>query len=362
MDALGGLLADARALEELTLRLEYREPHRRKGPAPACVSILVTGLAGLSRLRSLTLDLPHTSMDAPLPACLSRLAQLTSLRLSGIGALRCAPGWARLPALARLELEECVFASGDGEVALPGMGALPALTGLHVTSCPSLRVLPASLWRLTRLRSLSHNGKSMHGVARAALPVAGLPADGAPCFASLTHLTLAGHNLQTFPPGILAMRHLKHLDLFCSCFSELPQGMTMLTTLEVLHLGRHSADWKEPGGDVDACALGNLSRFPNLYELYFENCIVQFCPGLEAAASHARLRRLILSISYPARGSSCLAFLGFVHNLLQRGRTDVFMLAGHDIEGAGRRDARNFCAALQAVGFPMYDAGDTDEE
>jgi len=47
-DALGGLLADARALEELTLKLEYREPHRREGPAPARVSALVTGLAGLS--------------------------------------------------------------------------------------------------------------------------------------------------------------------------------------------------------------------------------------------------------------------------------------------------------------------------
>ncbi len=361
-DALGGLLADARALEELALKLEYREPHRREGPAPARVSALVTGLAGLSRLRALTLDLPHTSTDAPLPACLSRLAQLTSLRLSGIGALRCAPGWARLPALARLELEECVFASGDGEDVLPGMGALAALTGLHVTRCPSLRVLPASLWRLARLRSLSHNCKSMHGVARAALPVAGLPAGGAPCFASLTHLTLAGHNLQAFPPGVLAMRRLTRLDLSCSCFSEVPQGITMLTALEALHLGRTVRTGGRSGATLMPAPWATCRAFQTW------TC----CSSRTAACSSARAWRPRLLT--PACGCCCSASRlppaarrawrswAVRTRLLQRARTDVLFLAGYDIDGAGRRDARNFCAALQAVGFPLSDAGDTDGE
>lgn len=102
--------------------------------------------------------------------------------------------------------------------------------------------------------------------------------------------------------------------------------------------------------------------FQTLDVLQFENCSVQFCPGMEAAASHARLRLLLLCFSFAARGSSCLAFPGCAHSLLQRARTGVLFLAGYDIDGAGRRDARDFCAALQAVGFPLSDAGDTDEE
>jgi len=39
------------------------------------------------------------------------------------------------------------------------MDALVSLTSLKVWGCPSLRVLPASLWRLPQLRFLSHHGR-----------------------------------------------------------------------------------------------------------------------------------------------------------------------------------------------------------
>ena len=82
-EALGRELARGRALEELSLSVETREVDRLKWPAAASVSHLVTGLAGLSRLRTLNLKVEKVSMEATLPACLSRLAQLTSLTLCG---------------------------------------------------------------------------------------------------------------------------------------------------------------------------------------------------------------------------------------------------------------------------------------
>ncbi len=207
-------LAEARALEHLKLTIWSDMAGVSAGSAKASAPHVLTGLAGLLQLRTLTLTLDNVCGDATLPACVSRLVQLTSLYLSGLCGLRCAPGWARLPALVCLEFENCVFAC-DGEEALPGMDALASLTSLELWNTNGLHVLPTSLWRLAQLRRLAH---CLWGEApRDELPVWRLPACASACAASLTNLTLLGHNMPTWPACVLAATRLTHLDLSHNC-------------------------------------------------------------------------------------------------------------------------------------------------
>ena len=362
-EALARELARAHALEEVDLGFQASCGGRpRDWPATFSLAHLVAGLAGLTRLRALRLAVGKVDMEAALPACVSCLAQLTSLTLSNFRGLRCAPGWARLPALARLHFEHCVFAGGGGEDALPGMDALAALTSLSVEEDylglrPGLRALPTSLWRLSQLCSVAHrpNWLGLADAPRSELPLAGLPSSGAPCCASLRRLCLTGHNLPVFPASILTATRLTHLDLSPGCFEQLPEGVSVLTALEDLRLGRRAAGEMEIGGTLDARALGSLARFPNLRSLSFAYCCVLFCPGFQAAAAHPCLEELELQTAYPGLGASCAAVLAFATTLLQQGRPGVLGLLNSAVDGAGRQDSRRFRTALKAVGFPLRD-------
>jgi len=358
-EALARELARAHVLEEVDL--DFGAPRACRRPATFSLAHLVAGLTSLSRLRTLCLAADNVGMEATLPACVSCLAQLTSLTLGMSHGLRCAPGWARLPALERLAFVYCAFA-GDGEAALPGMDALVALTSLSVKECPSLRALPASLWRLSQLCSIVHQTSrwALADVPRSERPGAGLPSSGAPCFASLSSLSLVGQNLLLFPPGILAATRLTYLDLSHSCFEQLPERVSALTALEELRLGRSSAAELEIGGALDARALGSLAGFANLRGLCFAGCSVLLCPSFQSAATHPRLTRLQLDTSFPALGPSCGAVLVFVIALLQQGRSDVLVLADCVIFGAGRQDSRDFRGALRAVGYPLSEADSYD--
>ncbi len=339
-------LAKARALEDLDLTIRLGAGEAYDGLTS--VSSLITGLAGLSRLRTLTLSLDNVCGGATLPACVSRLVQLTSLGLSGLYGLRCAPGWARLPALFFLSFEDCVFAS-DGEAALPGMDALSALTSLELWGCSGLTVLPTSLWRLPQLRRLVHWSPS--GEPRDELPLASLPAS-APCFALLDSLMLSS-DLPTWPACVLAMTRLASLDLSGSCCEQLPKGVSMLTALTHLGLGRHSA-YGEIGGNLDVRALGNLACFPNLHRLRFEHCSVLFCPtNFQTADAHPCLEELVLKYSYPARGPSFQAFLDFVIALLRQDRADMLRIHGSIVRGAGQQVSQGFKGALYAMGLSL---------
>ena len=357
-EALVRELASVRSLERVTLSFDAHQANRLGWPAIPSVADLTADLAGLPRLRALTLAVRNARVEATLPVSMSRLAQLTSLSLRGFHGLRGARGWARLRALALLDFEDCVFA-GDGEDALPGLDALGALTSFELWNCPSMRVLPASLWRLPQLCCIHHLADKgpVTGAARNALPVAGLP-QSAPCIASMLGLSLVGHNLPAFPVGILSMARLAHLDLTYSCSWQLPEGVSALTALTELRLGRQAAGECEVGGALDARALGSLAGFPNLCELGF-SCCVLICPSFQAATAHPRLKRVQLDTSYPAPGPSCMAFLGFVYDLLQQGRSGVLELTD-SVEGAGRRDSRDFRGALRAVGYPLSDADSAD--
>jgi hypothetical protein len=108
-EALVRELAGMRSLVRVTLRLQAWEADRLDWPATFSLAHLLAGLACLTRLRALSLSLFNVGMEATLPACVSCLAQLTSLSLCGVDGLRCAPGWARLPALVRLDFHGCVL-------------------------------------------------------------------------------------------------------------------------------------------------------------------------------------------------------------------------------------------------------------
>jgi len=337
-------LAKARALEDLdlTIRLRPCETHDSTS-----VPSLLGGLAGLSRLRTLTLSLDDVCEGATLPACVSRLVQLRARGVAGLHGRRCAPGWARLPALLCLSFEDCVFAS-DGEAALPGMDALGALTSLELWGCSGLSVLPRSLWRLPQLRRLVY--WSLSDEPPNELPLASLPAS-APCFPFLVSLMLSS-DLPTWPACVLAMTRLASLDLSGSCCEQLPEGVSTLTALTHLGLGRHFAHGGI-GGSLDARALGNLACFPNLHRLRFEHCSVVFCPSFEAAATHPCLEELVLNYSYPVRGPSFQAFLEFVFALLHQNRAGVLRIHGRFVRGAGQRGFQRVRVALYAVGFEL---------
>jgi hypothetical protein len=357
-ETFGQLLAEAHSLQWLSIEIELGSgTHRRRRWPATSMTQLMTGLAGMSQLRTLSLDVTKVVAEGTLPACMSCLVQLTSLSLSALQGLRCAPGWARLPSLACLQILSCTFA-GVGEEALPGMDALVSLTSLDVRWCPSMHVLPTSLWQLTQLCCLRHGDQLR--LRRSELPASCVPTS-TPCFASLTRLSLPGQNLLDFPTGILAATRLTHLCLSRCRFEHLPEGISMLTALETLELGRYALSGKI-GGGFDAQALGSLAGFPNLQSLTFRSCSVQFCPSIQTAAAHPRLRRLQLDSAFPAVGVSCRAFLAFVTTLLQHERPDVLVLHESIVNGRGRRDSRSFRGALRAIGFPLSKADLTSSD
>ncbi len=350
--ALARELAGARALEEVTLTFKAIKAKRRKWPVIPSLAHLVAGLAGLPRLRALGLLVANVGMEATLPADVSRLTALTRLCLSGLRGLCCEPGWARMPELEFLRFGYCEFAC-DGEAALPGVDALGALTILELYLCSGLHVLPASLWRLTELPYLAHwRGHDDP-------PAGGLPAS-APCYASLLNLCLSEHQLRDWPAGILTMTSLTDLNLHGNCFEQLPEGVSVLTALQVLCLGRHSTGQDEIGGALDVRALGSLAGFPHLRSLSFKRCSVLFCSDFQVAADHPRLEELELFTSFPVPGPSCGAFLGFIVALLQQGRPHVLKLEDSVVKDVGQCDSRDFRTALRAVGYPLGEADALD--
>ncbi len=157
--------------------------------------------------------------------------------------------------------------------------------------------------------------------------------------------------MPTWPAGVLAATRLTQLDLSANSFEQLPEGVSVLTALQELSLGRRTADDMEIGGALDARALGSLTGFRKLRSLGLANCSVLFCSDFQAAAAHPCLERLQLHASYPAPGLSLDAFLAFATTLQQQGRSDVLKLSNIIIEGAGRQDSCDFWAALRAVGY-----------
>ena len=194
----------------------------------------------------------------------------------------------------------------DAEV-LTGVSALPRVTRIECLGCdalhgadPQLAQLPG-LHRFVLSRELHFEDmtyfRSPPGPVR-------LPTDMSALSLTLRHLDVGGLRLAQFPLALTQLIKLEHLNAKENAFMELPAGITALSRLTELMLGRliSSRDplqmyVKRP---LDARALGDLSRFPALCKLTLNFCEVMPCSAIVGAAGHASLASLVFCIAHPA--------------------------------------------------------------
>ena len=87
-------------------------------------------------------------------------------------------------------------------------------------------------------------------------------------------------------------------------FAELPAGVTALSRLTELTLGRPMS-YQDPlqlyeKHPLDVRALGDLSGFPALCRLSFHDCEVMLCETLLGAVRHAGLTKIVFGTAHPA--------------------------------------------------------------
>lgn len=219
--ALLGLL---RQLEELHIYLTPSQPTQFEFQPGA--------LAELSRLRSVLLIAPSSLCETlTLGAGLPRLPALQELQVESRAECLPADLWA-CQHLTRLDLD----LKGAAALAVPaahGAPCLPALQELRLARCrlPG-GALPEAVCQLSGLRRLEVVKCGMASCCTSAS--AGLP----PQFSrlcSLEHLSLESNSLFTLPPAVAALPALRQLDLSANMLSWLPPG-PYLSTLETLIL------------------------------------------------------------------------------------------------------------------------------
>ena len=132
-----------------------------------------------------------------------------------------------------------------------------------------------------------------------------LPADMGLLSSSLLHLDFSGLRLAQFPLTLTQLRALECLDACDNEFAELPAGITALSRLKELKLGRvHRCDNRfqlKKKCPLNAVALGDLSGFPALCKLRFSFCEVKLCMSLlGGAVRHEALRAYTFHFAHPA--------------------------------------------------------------
>ena len=153
----------------------------------------------------------------------------------------------------------------------------------------------------------------------------GLPAVGS----ALLHLNLQGHGLTQFPLIITQLVALEHLDARGIDFAELPIAITAPSRLTALilepdvHIPEPLQLHELPC--LDACALGDLSAFPSLCELQFNNCEVLLCASLMGVVWHASLATLGVFHARPAL-ESALMVLQLSEALKRLGQASILEL------------------------------------
>ena len=131
-----------------------------------------------------------------------------------------------------------------------------------------------------------------------------LPADMGLLSSSLLYLDLSGLELTRFPLAVTQLVAIRFLDVRKNKFSELPAGLTALSRLTELRLGRVMSD-RDPlqlqvKRPLDVRALGDLTGFPALRELTLDFCEVMLSPSLLGAVRHASLANLCFCSAHPA--------------------------------------------------------------
>ena len=197
-----------------------------------------------------------------------------------------------------------------------------------------------------------------------------VPADMGSLSSSLLHLDVSIFILPHFPLALTQLVALEHLNARWNEFAELPAGITALSRLTALMLGRCPGDISEPceQESLDVRALGDLSGFPALRKLEFSYCEVMLCPFLLGAVQHASLAVLCFDVAHPAPGCAAMVLqLSQELRRLRRGsvvtcayKTDFGTdgtqpIGGYWAEQAkqaalGRAACQKFEAALKAYG------------
>ena len=307
-------LAELRSLTKLALEFCEFDPYTLTPAVDAWVSL--TGLVELSFLCAKYLAVP------------AALGQLKGLRSLKVGSKHhpCVveAGCFDLPNLLSLEFVACDL--GHAEV-LPGVTALQSLTRIEFWNGQGPRFFDRQLVELPRLQRVVFD--TCHPLAGGACPwLSRLPADMGSLGSMVQHLSFSGHGLIEFPLALTQLVALQHLDASRNEFARLPAGVTALSRLTELLLGRNAR--RDPTSvtiscppvvcALDARALGDLSGFPALRRLHFGFCELALCESMLGAVGHASLARMSFTHSHPAPGCALTVLqLGQALHRLGRG-------------------------------------------
>ena len=255
------------------------------------VAEALVSLTSLAELRVMSFQ------EVEVPRSLGLLEQLRSLELTGFSPCVLKDGCLDLPNLESLVFQSCAF--GDVE-ALPGVTALQSLTRIEFNDGQAPRFFDPQLAQLPRLQHMVFDtADAFHnpGVAR-------LPADMGPLRSTLRRLSFRGHELTHFPLALTQLVALECLSAGSNEFAELPAGITALSRLTELSLGRvgYRTDPPDPHDMrlLDVRALGDLSGFPALRVLSLQSCEVMMCMSILGAVRHPSLKTLRFTTAHPA--------------------------------------------------------------
>ena len=268
---------------------------------------MVNALAPLAGLADLSVDLYNLPIRVP-----SGLANLTGLRSLAIRmhleACAIDPWCFNLPELLTLTFVGCHLHDAD---MLPNFTALPSLTRIEFSGCKGrpacVQHVLAQLVHLPRLQHCVLGAENCALACAWLLPeLLGLPLDVGSLCSTLLRLDVSGLTLPLFPLVLTQLAALERLEASGNDFAEVPAGITALSRLTELTLGRYAcfASFGDPLYEMhplDAVALGDLSAFPALRKLTIAFCKVRLCLSMPSSAMRlASLNSIVFKFAYPA--------------------------------------------------------------
>ena len=314
---------------------------------------VVDALSSVTGLTELAVSLPQ---PAVVPTALGQLRSLQALHFQSLFPCVLEAGCLDLPRLAHLEFTGCKV--DDAEV-LAGVTALQSLTSIIFARGQG----PPFVAQLLQLPCLQRM------VSETAQPCPGIPSLGlaalVPLSSALLQVIIHGHGLTHFPLALTQLVGLECLHVNGNEFAELPTGITALSRLTELSVGRLVSQrdplqlhGKRP---LDVRALGDLSAFPALRELGISLCEVLLCESLLGAVRHPCLAKFHFRLAHPAPECAMVVLqLGRALRRLGRGSMLQFhtegVVQGQGYERAvreaqGRAPLQKFMAGMEACGL-----------
>ena len=354
-DGLGlAAIANLRSLTSLTWTYESYDNNLWYERDP-CLADLVVALAPLTGLTDLSVDFFHLPIIVP-----SDLANLTGLRSLAIctqyfQACACEPWCLRLPELLTLTFITCDFHDPD---MLPSFSALPSLTRIEFSGCKGRpdceQHVLAQLVHLPRLQHCVLEARHCALACAWFVPeLLRLPLDVGSLSSTLLRLDVSELALPLFPLVLTQLVALERLEAGGNGCAEVPAGITALSRLTELTLGRYGGyDTMYEMPLLNVVALGDLSAFPALRKLTFAWCKVRLCPSMPSSAMRlASLNSIVFELAYPA--PECMQMVLQLSRELRRSSVSV-LADGNEFETRrerarmlGLRPFSKFKAALE---------------